>query len=92
MVTVIIEQLELYEYVSTDAATLLYTGLQTDSNMYFNSNTRSSTLRAGALLIDLGADFRLPISKLYKNRTANQMKLWQYALSQISYYRDGKIC
>jgi phosphoesterase RecJ-like protein len=53
MITVIIEDLEYHEHVSEAAATFLYTGLQTDSNMYFNTNTRSSTLRAGALLIDL---------------------------------------
>ena len=53
ILTIIIEYLELHEYVSADAATLLYTGLQTDSNMYFNTNTRPSTLRAGALLMEL---------------------------------------
>lgn len=92
IMTIIIEQLELYEQVSPDAATFLYTGLQTDSNMYFNTNTRSSTLRAGALLIDLGADFRLPISELYKKRTKSQMKVWQYALSHISYHFDNSVC
>ena len=61
ILTIIIEDLEYHEHVTPDAATLLYTGLQTDSNMYFNTNTRSSTLRAWALLLDLWADFRLPI-------------------------------
>lgn len=92
IMTIIIEQLELYEQVSPQAATLLYTGLQTDSNMYFNTNTRSSTLRAWALLLDLGADFRLPISELYKKRTKAQMKVWQHALSKISYHFDDQIC
>jgi len=92
ILSIIIEQLELYDHVSPDAATLLYTGLQTDSNMYFNTNTRSSTLRAGALLLDLGADFRLPVAELYKKRTQNQMKIWQYALSHISYHFDSQVC
>lgn len=92
IMTIIIEQLELYEQVWPQAATLLYTGLQTDSNMYFNTNTRSSTLRAWALLLDLGADFRLPISELYKKRTKAQMKVWQHALSKISYHFDDQIC
>jgi len=92
ILTIIIEQLELHEHVSPDAATLLYTGLQTDSNMYFNTNTRSSTLRAWALLMDLGADFRLPISELYKKRTQNQMKVWQHALSHIMYHYDDQVC
>jgi len=92
ILTIIIEYLELYDYVSSEAATLLYTWLQTDSNMYFNTNTRSSTLRAWALLIDLGANFRLPISELYKKRTRAQMKVWQHALSQIHYHFDHKVC
>lgn len=92
MITIIIEQLEYYDHVSPKAATFLYTGLQTDSNMYFNTNTRSSTLRAGALLIDLWADFRLPITELYKKRTRNQMKVWQYALSQLVYHNNNQVC
>lgn len=92
MMSIIIEQLELYESVSPDAATLLYTWLQTDSNMYFNTNTRSSTLRAWALLIDLWANFRLPIAELYKKRSKNQMRVWQYALSKITYTHKEQIC
>lgn len=92
ILTIIIEQLELYEYVSPEAATLIYTGLQTDSNMYFNTNTRSSTLRAGALLIDLWADFRLPVSELYKKRSRNQMKVWNYALSNFNYSFENRVC
>jgi len=92
ILTIIIENLEYHEHVSEQAATFLYTGLQTDSNMYFNTNTRSSTLRAGALLIDLWADFRLPISELYKKRSKNQMKIWQYALWNIQYHENDSIC
>jgi len=92
MLTHIITDLELQKYVSPEAATFLYTGLQTDSNMYFNTNTRPSTLRAGATLMELWADFRLPVSELYKKRTANQMRVWQYALSHICYRYNGKVC
>jgi phosphoesterase RecJ-like protein len=92
LITIIIEDLEYHEHVTPEAATFLYTGLQTDSNMYFNTNTRSSTLRAGALLIDLGADFRLPISELYKKRSKNQMRVWQHALENIKYHYDDQVC
>ena len=88
----IIIELKLQEYVSADAATMLYTGLQTDSNMYFNTNTRPSTLRAGATLMELGADFRAPIMQLYKKRTTNQLKLWQYAFSCLKYHFDDQVC
>jgi phosphoesterase RecJ-like protein len=92
ILTIIIEDLEYHENVSADAATFLYTGLQTDSNMYFNTNTRSSTLRAWALLIDLWADFRLPIAELFKKRTKNQMRVWQYALANIQYHENNQVC
>lgn len=92
ILTIIIEDLEYHEHVSEEAATFLYCWLQTDSNMYFNTNTRSSTLRAGALLMDLWADFRLPISELYKKRSKNQMKIWQYALWNIVYHENDSIC
>jgi len=92
ILTVIIEQLELYEQVTPDAATMLYTGLQTDSNMYFNTNTRSSTLRAWALLMDLGANFRLPIAELYKKRSRNQIRAWQYAFKSVEYHNNEQIC
>ncbi len=92
LITIITEYLWYEEFVSPQAATLLYTGLQTDSNMYFNTNTRSSTLRAWALLLDLWADFRLPISELYKKRSKNQMKVWQYALSHVTYHYNDTVC
>ncbi len=60
--------------------------------MYFNTNTRPETLRAGAKLMELGADFRLPIYELYKKRTPDQIRLWEYAFSQITYHFDGKVC
>ncbi|MDA9129030.1 bifunctional oligoribonuclease/PAP phosphatase NrnA [Candidatus Gracilibacteria bacterium] len=87
----IIQELKLEQFVSSEAATFLYTGLQTDSNMYFNTNTRAATLRAGAVLLELGADFRLPVSELYKKRTQNQIRVWQYALDQIEYHQEGNI-
>lgn len=49
----ILKELDFLQYVTPEAATFLYTGLQTDSNMYFNTNTRAETLEAGAQLMRL---------------------------------------
>lgn len=92
ILTHIIVELSWEEYVSPEAATFLYTGLQTDSNLYFNSNTRSSTLRAWATLMDLWANFRLPIYEFYKKRTVNQIKLWLHAFTKTEYHKAWKIC
>lgn len=92
LLTKVLHDLKLEKYISPLAATFLYTGLQTDSNMYFNTNTRAETLEAGANLIRLWADFRKPISELYKKRTANQLQLWSYAFGNIQYSQDNKVC
>lgn len=88
----IIKELKLEKHTPADAATMLYAWLQTDSNMYFNTNTRPSTLRAGATLMELWADFRSPISELYKKRTANQLRVWSYAFENIKYLGNNTIC
>lgn len=88
----IIKILKLEAYMSPEAATFFYTGLQTDSNMYFNVNTRPETLEAWAELMRLWADFRLPIMQLYKKKTRNQILFWQKAFQEIEYFESGEIC
>jgi len=83
MLVDISERLGLTSHITPEAATCLYTGLQTDSNMYFNTNTTPKTLRAGAKLIELGANFRLPIIECFKKKNYIQMKLWERALKNM---------
>lgn len=92
LLTHVLFELKLETYISEKAASFLYTGLQTDSNMYFNTNTRKQTLEAGAKLIELWADFRTPISELYKKKTQNQLKFWSMGLWELQYSHDGKVC
>lgn len=88
----IIQELWLEQYTTPEVATFLYTGIQTDSNMYFNTNTRPESLRAGAFLIEQGADFRLPISELYKKRTKNQLLVWKSAFENLEFFENESIC
>lgn len=92
MMTHILHELSLESHITPEAASFFYTGLQTDSNMYFNTNTRAQTLEAGAMLLKLWADFRTPISELYKKRTQNQITLWQHAFSNLQYSHNGEVC
>lgn len=87
----ILERLELSTYISPEAATCFYTGIQTDSNMYFNTNTTAKALRVGARLIELGADFRLPITECFKKKSFTQMKLWQCALKNMKQDFGGRL-
>lgn len=92
LLTHVIFEVKLEKYFSPEAATFLYCGLQTDSNMYFNTNTRAETLEAGAKLLRLWADFRLPIMELYKKRTQNQLKLWSHAFEGLEYHCNNSVC
>ncbi|NDK09797.1 bifunctional oligoribonuclease/PAP phosphatase NrnA [Candidatus Gracilibacteria bacterium] len=83
MMVQIIVELGLESHVSPEVATFFYTGLQTDTNMYFTNNTRKETLLAGAKLIELGADFRLPIEKCFKSRSIIEIELWKIALRNL---------
>lgn len=87
----ILLDLGLESYITPDAATSFYTGIQTDSNMYFNTNTTSRTLRTWAKLIDLWAEFRLPVTECFKKKNFIQMKLWEKALKNMKQDFDGKL-
>lgn len=92
MMADIIQELKLDTYMTPEAATFLYMWLQTDSNMYFNTNTRPGTLRAWAYLMEQWADFRLPISELYKKRTKSMIQVWQHAFQYLTYHYDDTVC
>lgn len=92
MLTHILFELGLETYITPEAATFFYTGLQTDSNLYFNTNTQAETLEAGAKLLRLWADFRLPIMELYKKKTTNQLRVWSYAFEQLEYHENNRVC
>lgn len=71
-------------YISPEAATFFYTGIQTDTNMYATSNTTKKTLQAGAKLIELWADFRLPIQKCFREKTPEQIDAWKLAYANTT--------
>lgn len=79
LVVFLLWELSLEQYITPTAATFFYTGLQTDTNMYATSNTTPRTLQIWAKLIELGADFRLPIEKCFREKTPNQIALWKVA-------------
>ncbi|USN58644.1 MAG: DHH family phosphoesterase [Candidatus Peribacteria bacterium] len=79
----IIETLGLEQYVDRQIATLLTTGLLTDTNIYYNANTTGDTLRTGAKLLDNDADFRLPMFEFYKKKEFYKSKLWGEVLRNL---------
>lgn len=74
----IIEKLNLTKYIDEKIATNLYTWIITDTNIFYNSNTTSETLKTASKLIELWADFRSPVFEFYKKRSFNKVKLrWE---------------
>ncbi|MCH8518511.1 bifunctional oligoribonuclease/PAP phosphatase NrnA [Candidatus Gracilibacteria bacterium] len=87
----VLEELGLTEYIDSEIATFLYLGLQTDTNMYYNSNVTSQTLMAGARLIEYGADYRCIITEMFQKKSFKQLKLWEILIANMKQERYGAI-
>ena len=87
----VFEKLHMTEYITPEIATFLYLGLQTDTNMYFNSDVRPKTLEIGAKLLALRADFRKVISEMFQKKSFIQLKLWEILLRNLTQDCDGKL-
>jgi bifunctional oligoribonuclease and PAP phosphatase NrnA len=87
----ILLELGLESDITPAAATFFYTGIQTDTNMYATSNTTAETLKVGAKLLELGADFRLPIEKCFREKTHLQITLSKIAYKNIEIIQNGTV-
>jgi len=76
MVFEILKELNLEKYITPKIATSLLSGIYTDTNIFYNSNTSSSTYLAAGKLVEYWANFRKPYYELYKKKTLSQSKLW----------------
>jgi len=72
----IITELNLEKHITPKIATALLSWIYTDTNIFYNSNTASSTYLVASKLLDYWADFRQPYYELYKKKTLSQSKLW----------------
>lgn len=91
ILTHLLAELWLQKNITSDAATFFYTGLQTDTNMYATSNTTANTLKAWALLIELWANFRLPIEKCFRQKSLEQIQAQQIAYKNLEISQCWKI-
>ena len=87
----VLEDLHMLQYITPEIATFLYLGIQTDTNMYFNSDVRPKTLEIGAKLLALGADFRKIISEMFQKKSFIQLKLWEILLRNLTQDCNGKV-
>ncbi len=71
------------EKITADMATLLLTGLITDTRSFQNPNTTPRSLEVASDLLDRGARQQEIIQNIYKTKPLSTLKIWGRALNHI---------
>ncbi len=79
----IIEELNFTKYMDKSIATCIFTGMITDTNIFYNKNTTPNTHRIAWELMKHWADFRAPIFEFYKKKSFKASKLWWEILKDM---------
>ena len=79
----ILEHNKLINYIDSKSATLLITGMLTDTNVFYNTNVTSKTHEVAWKLLDLWADSRTSIFEFFKKKSIKKTKLLGLALSKL---------
>ncbi len=79
------------DFVTADVATLLLTGLITDTRSFQNPNTTPKSLEVAASLLDMGARQQEIIQHIYKTKPLSTLKIWGRALNRIQMDPDTGI-
>jgi len=74
---------EWKSHITPDVATLLLTGLITDTRSFQNPNTTPESLEVAAELLDQGARQQEIIKYIYKTKPLSTLKIWGRALNRI---------
>ncbi|MCH5165738.1 MAG: bifunctional oligoribonuclease/PAP phosphatase NrnA [Clostridiales bacterium] len=77
--------------IDRDVATMLYTGLSTDTGHFMHSNTTAKVFEIAMKLSELGVDIVNVNQALYCNKPFSKLKLAAKAINAIKLYEDGKI-
>lgn len=94
MLTMLLKDLEKEsgtELIDEDVATLLLTGLVTDTGSFQHSNTTPEAFEIAAELLDRGARQQEIIKHIFKTKSLATLKLWGRVLSKIQYLDDIKL-
>lgn len=82
---------EKQELIDEDVATLLLTGIITDTGSFQNANTTPKAFDRAAQLVAYGARQQEIIQHVYKTKRLSQLKLWGRVLSKIQTDEKYKI-
>lgn len=83
--------LDMHHSVTKEEATLLYIAVSTDTGCFRYANTTAATFKAGAKLLELGADRDEVNLKFFRQVSPARIKLEGLINSGMSFHRDGKI-
>ena len=86
----IIEELNYLNYMDEKIATCLFSGIITDTNIFYNQNTTPNTHRVAGELMKSWANFRAPIFEFYQKKKFKSTKLWWEILSKIQQVKTKK--
>jgi len=81
----------LREKFTPDLATLLLTGLITDTRSFQNPNTTPRSLEVAAELLEKGARQQEIIQHIYKTKPLSTLKIWGRALNRIQVDGSARI-
>ncbi|MDD3896951.1 MAG: DHH family phosphoesterase [Candidatus Peribacteraceae bacterium] len=81
----------LRKTLTADTATLLLTGLITDTRSFQNPNTTPRSLEVAAELLELGARQQEIIKNIYKTKPLSTLRIWGRALNRIQIDTSGGI-
>lgn len=87
----IIEKMGFDKYITAKEATLLTAWIHTDTNIFYNQNTTSHTLKVAAKLMDLWADFRITMYNFFQKSSFERTKLFWLVFDKLQKSDDGKI-
>jgi phosphoesterase RecJ-like protein len=79
------------QLITPDVATLLLTGLITDTRSFQNPNTTPKSLEVAANLLDYGARQQEIIKHIYKTKPLSTLKIWGRALNGIQIDPSARI-
>jgi bifunctional oligoribonuclease and PAP phosphatase NrnA len=79
------------EKITSDVATLLLTGLITDTRSFQNPNTTPRSLETAAELLELGARQQEIIRYVYKTKPLSTLRIWGRALNRMQVNAKDRI-
>ena len=87
----IIKDFELEKYMDDKIATFLLTGIITDTNSFFNTNSSSKALQSASEIMKYHPRHQDIIINLFKKKPYSRLKLWGKILESLKDIKNGKI-